>query len=80
MTEDLSPYLVEGPTLCVGEVLGYLSGAGGWIDEMKEENGRFTILVRMPLDAAQRVEKWLEETIGGKARMHRVCASNDDIR
>ncbi len=81
MTDELAPYLVEGPTLCVGEVIGYLGGAGGWIDEMKEENGRFTLLVRMPPAAADRVEKWVEEATGGKAHMHRARASNDeDIR
>ena len=78
MTEHLAKYQVQAPEHYVGEVMGHLSSIGGWLDGHSEEDGRFTISVRLPVDVVPGLEKWLAKTIGGEGRIVSGKSSNED--
>ena len=78
MDTDLVAIKVTVPVDYCGDVIGYLSRIGGWIDDMSGQEF-VEILARVPASAVQSIARWLIDNLPNRGEFASVESSKHDV-
>lgn len=78
MDTDLVPVKVTVPVDYCGDMIGYLSRIGGWLDDMSGQES-VVILARVPASEVQLIARWLIDNFPNRGEFASVEPSKRSV-
>lgn len=77
MKEEFYKIIVKVPEEWVGHTMGYLTELHSWLEDMKNENGIYTVQAQLPKHQLDTFKKWLEKTTNSEGQCTVAKKSQD---